>query len=305
MDLYEWIGRLTRNERRLERWGGLLSLLPRPLILLGCYILSRLLAFRAKPLCHRIEANMRDLLGASPSVAQLRKRYLFNVCVTLYELLIDSGRLRKSHGRRFLTEGEQYLEEALAMKRGAIVYAPHMGNFFLYYWYLSQRYPCLTVATAKSAELRPLYLMFQRLGCSGLDYDETPPLSLVRTLRRHLEHNGVVFLMGDFWRPEFPDVPMFGRATRLPLGAVTLSLDNQVPVIPFFGYRESGFRHRLVFGSPLSFHNRYKRDQAAEVMKPLIRFLEDAIRALPEQWLYWFNADERWLTEARKEWEGS
>ena len=292
--MYEWIGKLTRNERAIRRMATWCTLFPRPVILIVCHWISRCLSFQAKSLCRRIEKNMNDLLGTQPSVIERRQRYLFNVCVTLFELLVDSARLPYSHVGRFYPEGEHYVNEALSHGRGAIVYAPHVGNFFYYYWYLSQRYTCLTVVTAKSAELRPLYLIFQQLGCQGLDYDDTPPLALMRKLRRHLEQNGVVLLMGDFWRRDFPSARLFGRLTQLPQGAATLALEKKVPIVPFYGYRDGDFTHRLVFAPPYYAYEHYDREQVAEAMEPLFGFLENAIRNVPEQWLYWFNADERW-----------
>jgi KDO2-lipid IV(A) lauroyltransferase len=109
----------------------------------------------------------------------------------------------------------------------------------------------MTVVTAQSKELRPIYMRFQKWGCMGLDYDATPPLGLMRTLRNHLLQNGVVFLLGDFFRPQFPQATMFQRITRSPGGAAALALELQVPVIPFFGHRTRGFRHRLVFHQPM------------------------------------------------------
>jgi lauroyl/myristoyl acyltransferase len=303
--VYRYIGRLTSDEKGIRRFRYWLSLVPRPCVLLFSVLLSWTLSVAAKDFCRRVERNMGELLSAAPSVSKQRRNYLFQVCMTLYELLVDSERLTGSESWRFQTAGEHHLQKALALGRGAILYAPHVGNFFFYYWFLSQKYPCLTVVTAKSAELRPLYLQFQRMGCQGLDYDETPPIALLKTLRRHLAQNGVVFLMGDFWRPEFPPAWLFGRSTRLPQGAATLALEGKVPVVPFYGHRVSGFRHRLVFAPPFYFYERYKREQTSEAMEQLERFLEDVVRKVPEQWLYWFNAHERWAAESRNEWEVS
>jgi lauroyl/myristoyl acyltransferase len=303
--MYRWIGKWTSEDKGIRRCRFWLSLVPRPCVLLFCRLLSWTLSVTAKDFCRRVERNMGELLPVSASISKRRRHYLFNVCTTLYELLVDSARLTGSQHWRFQAEGEGQLQEALALGRGAILYTPHVGNFFYYYWYLSQKYPCLTVVTAKSAELRPLYLLFQRMGCNGLDYDETPPLALVKTLRRHLAQNGVVLLMGDFWRPEFPPAQLFGRTTRLPQGAAKLALEGKVPVLLFYGYRVSGFRHRLVFAPPLFLAERYGREQAGEAMKPLHRFVELVVRKVPEQWLYWFNVDERWAAESRNEQEVS
>ncbi|MCI1114043.1 hypothetical protein MOQ26_23815, partial [Stenotrophomonas maltophilia] len=76
-----------------------------------------------------------------------------------------------------------------------------------------------------------------------------------------------------------------------------LALEASVPIIPFYSQRIKGFAHRLVFSPPLMLHEQYRRDQTAEAMVPLYQFLEKTVRKVPEEWLYWFNVDERWMTD--------
>ncbi|MGG0936448.1 lysophospholipid acyltransferase family protein [Brevibacillus centrosporus] len=232
---------------------------------------TRSAALARQAVSQRVKDNMSAVLGTQAPVQRLRRQYFYQVCVALYELLFVSHRLPKQGFKRFYPEGEEHLQSALQKGKGAIVYAPHIGNFFFAYWYLSQRYPCLAVVTAQSAELRPL--------------------------RRHLSQNGVVFLLGDFSRPEFPLGHMFGKKTPLPRGAAMLALEGNAPVIPFYCRRKKGFAHQLTFFAPLNLHEHYEKNQTAEAMEQLYSFLEDAVRAVPAEWLYWFYVDERWTTE--------
>ncbi|UUZ79261.1 hypothetical protein LJK88_29220 [Paenibacillus sp. P26] len=142
-----------------------------------------------------------------------------------------------------------------------------------------------------------MYLKFLNLGCPGLDYDNTPPLELYRRLKKHLAAGGVVFLLGDFWRPSFPVSRFFGRRTRTPEGAAMLAIEQQVPVVPFYGFRERGFRHRLIFKEPLYLYSSFTRATRTDAANLLNRFMERVIRERPEGWFYWFNAEERWEPE--------
>lgn len=299
--MYEWIGKITSNRQRLNRISGFCGLLPRSLMLLLCQCIGILLYYAAgRRLKERILDNLREALGGEERESQLRRyqrRYFQNVVITMYEIVLDSIRLPKSEAWRFRVDGEERLHEALRQGRGAIVYTPHSGNFFYYYWYLCRKYPCLTVATGGSSELRPLYDLFERMGCPGLDYDSTPPLELLRKLKKHLAGNGVVFILGDFYRPSFPLSRMFGKSTRTPDGAASISIEQQVPVIPFYGRREKGFTHRLTFEQPLHLYEIYERKQRSIATLQLNSFMEQVIRSCPDQWFYWFNADERWEEE--------
>ncbi|MCD1257449.1 lysophospholipid acyltransferase family protein [Paenibacillus athensensis] len=298
--MYDWIGKLTQSEPAVKRLNRVFRLLPRPFVY-GLGRLSGMALYRVcgQPLRRRIAANLTALLGpTSPrELAQLSRNYLTNLLLTLLEIVVEADSLPHTAGRRFQVEGEQHLGQALAAGRGAIVYTPHVGNFFYYYWYLTRRYSCLTVATAGSAELRPLYVRFQALGCPGLDYDDTPPLALYRALKRHLSDGGVVFLLGDFWRPSFPPVRWFGRDTRAPEGAAMLALELGTPVVPFYGQRLPGWRcsrHRLVFEPPLKLHEQFARHERRAANDLLHAFMEKVVRQTPAEWFYWFNAEERW-----------
>jgi KDO2-lipid IV(A) lauroyltransferase len=295
--LYNWIGKITKDERKLRTIARWLHLIPRPFLFLLLWISGWFVYRLAANARNQVSLNMAGLLKnhSSRQIARICRSYFCNLPIILYEILIDSHRLIESKEWRFETSGEEHLEEVLREGRGAILFAPHMGNFFYYYWYLSQKYSCLTVVTAGSPELRPLYLQFQRLGCTGLDYDDTPPLSLLRTLRKHLNDNGVVMLLGDFWRPHFPRAKFFGRVTRSPGGTALLALEQQVPVIPFYGFRLERFRHKMVFGPPIRLHEEFATSQRAEATDRLNQLMESVIeQTVPEQWFYWFNANERW-----------
>jgi phosphatidylinositol dimannoside acyltransferase len=148
--------------------------------------------------------------------------------------------------------------------------------------------------TLHMRELRPIYLLFEQLGCRGLDYDSTPPIKLIRSIREHLEEGGVLFLLGDFFRPSFPTATFFGRPTHSPNGAVVLALEKRVPIVPFYGYREKGFKHRLVFHPPLFLYKEVRPEQRRKATDKLNGVLEEMICQVPGQWFYWFNLDERW-----------
>ncbi|MCY9664228.1 lysophospholipid acyltransferase family protein [Paenibacillus alginolyticus] len=303
--MYEWISKLTLNERRLDRIERVLRVFPIWMMSAFCSMLAFALhwAFR-KGFQKRVEHNLIDLLGdmSKSSLRAISKQYVQNVVYTLYEILFLSARLEKLHASHLDVQGEEYLQEAQhrAKGKGFIVYAPHVGNFFNYYWYLTQKFDCLTVASAGSPELKPLYMKFAAMGCNGLDYDSVPPLALYRTLKKHVQSGGVIFILGDFWRPTFPLSRLFDRLTRTPEGAAMLALDHHVPVVPFYGYRVKGFKHRLVFGTPLHLYEQFERSgrsgrsEREEANLLLNAFMERVIREKPSAWFYWFNVHERW-----------
>ncbi|WP_281887200.1 lysophospholipid acyltransferase family protein [Paenibacillus sp. YYML68] len=298
--MYEWIAALTKNERVLSTIAGVAARLPDWFLALICKSIAMLLyGLSGTGLRQRILSNMERLLPHydARSLKRERFRYYENMVFAVYEILLGSYLLPARAERRFAAEGEEHLKEALKLGKGAIVYTPHVGNFFYYYWYLSRRYHCTTIATASSEELRPLYLRMHAIGCDGFDYDTTPPLELLRKLRKHLQSNGVIFILGDFYRPTFPRSRFFGKPTRTPDGAALLSIDMQAPVVPFCGWRERGFLHRIRFEEPMHLSEAYNKAERSEATVLLNQYMERVITERPAQWFYWFNADERWEKE--------
>ncbi len=209
---------------------------------------------------------------------------------TLYELLIEM----QGSGipwYKIRCDGLEHLEATLRQGNGAIIYSPHMGNFFWAYAYLSERYACQTVVTASSKDLEPIYRSFGQRGYKGLDYDELPPLQLFQTLRRHLKNNGVVFLLGDFYRANFPQTELFGKPNCSPSGVVELSARCQSPVLPMCIYRDDSGDHRLKIEKPLEF---LAETPIQNRLQLCVSWMEDEIRKHPEQWLYWFQLEQRW-----------
>lgn len=300
--MYAWIAKLTTGESQSSGWQKVLARLPIQFVFGLCSSVAYIaVGVARKGALDQIRRNMTDLLGpmSAAQLQSLTRQYVRNSMFTLYEIILLSARLPQLAGRLFRVEGENYLEEALKKGngKGCILYAPHVGNFFYYYWYLTRKYECLTVASAGSPELRPMYLQFQAMGCQGLDYDGMAPLELYRTLKKHVNRGGVVFLLGDFWRSSFPISSFFGRMTRTPEGAAMLALEQQVPIIPMYGYREQDGTHRIIFQEPMMFSERSAasgRQARAEVNLVLNAFMENVIRQHPNYWFYWFNVHERW-----------
>lgn len=295
--MYEWMGRLTKQTKKFRQLAILLHLLPDGL-LYGLYYTLGIIIYGVSgvELRNQIKFNISDLIiDLSPrQIRKMVRAYYRNLSITLFEVMFGFWRLPRRQASKLHAEQEHFLQEALIEGKGAIIYAPHVGNFFYYYWYLSSRYNCLTVGTSGSEELKPIYTQYEQMGCRGLDYDETSSLQMIRTLRKHLEQNGVIFILGDFWRKQFPLTELFGKPTRGPQGAAALALDLQSPVIPFSGFRSHGFTHRLVFGEPIHLHKIFASSQRQEAALLLNHTMEQTILAHPEQWFYWFNLQERW-----------
>lgn len=300
--MYRWIGRFTRGSR-LQRVTRVAMALPQPvmfsLITAAGYMAFALAGHTRRRILRNMAALLPDL-----SPAQRRRlcaRYFVQECLTIYEQAVEYRRGLLGEGTggargrvAFDVDGLEHLEAALSAGKGAIVLTPHVGNYFYFFWWVTQRHESLTVATMGSAEIRPLYLGFEALGLRGFDYDNDPPLTIYRRFRKLLNDNGVVFLMGDFARPGFPRSTLLGRPSGLPAGPVALAFESGAPIVPLAGRRASWRRHRMTFMPALDLASRYRPDEKQPALDETARVMETIIRGAPDQWLYWFNIDERW-----------
>jgi lauroyl/myristoyl acyltransferase len=298
--MYAWIGWLTSQRLSARGVRRVLAALPRWIVYPLLVLLGTCIHACARHTRQRIDSNIRTLLPELRVSERWRigRRYIVHECMTIFEQAVEYRHaLSTTHPRRARIEldGVEQLDAALRLGRGAILYTPHLGNYFYSYWRLSQDYDATTVVTAGSQELRKLFEEVYALGgMKGYDYDTEPPRELAFKLRAHLKQNGVVFLLSDFSRAEFPECTLFGKPSHLPVGALTLALLQQSPVVPCYGERIGWGKHRLVFLPPLHLHERYTIRQRDEAMQQLASTMERMIRQAPEQWLYWFNVHQRW-----------
>lgn len=298
--LYDLLMVMNRDLARLDRARRLVRRAPRfafhgavRAIGLGLFLFSH--RFR-----RQVAANMRTAMPGLGRLGALNaaRRYISLVTLTMIEQAVDYHELNRTGMANFDVSGLEHIDRVLEEGQGCIVVAPHVGNYFFYYWVLCQRYRCQTVITGAGRELQPMYLGFHAAtGCTGYDFDGEPPARLYARLRQHLFENGVVYLLSDFWRPNFVPTELFGLPNRTPGGAVALALAQEVPVVFLSGHRTRGSRHRVEIAPPV----RFAPGEEAAANAAVARAMERAIRARPEQWFYWFNVHDRWAAAAGRD----
>ena len=284
-----------RNARRISY--RMAHKIPRALILLLCWLLAGGISFLQRlGFTQQLNQNLSRAYAdrSKRKIKKITRYYYYHLFLSLFELLFDVNHLPQRESKIFRVTGQEHLTEALHRGKGIIVYAPHIGNFFYYYWFLSKHYDCLAVATATDPNIRSIYLKFNELGCKGIDYDLTPPLQLMKSLRTHLARNGVVFLLGDFYRDAFPDSQFFGHQTRSPRGAALLALQHQIPIVLMKAKRTKGFRHEIRFLESFDMYLSFESHESAEANQFLNNWMESVVRDQPDQWFYWYDVHNRW-----------
>jgi len=179
---------------------------------------------------------------------------------------------------RFRIDGLEYVDEALARGRGAILAIPHVGGWDVGgAWFVGQGYPMTVVVEAlEPPELREWFVGLRRsLGFGVVPLGPAAGTGVVRALRA----NRVVALLSD--RDIIGggvEVDFFGESTTLPAGPVALAKRLGAPLMATAIYFE-GAGHHTIIRPPLDLDG-----DIPTVTQRLAADLEILIRHAPEQW---------------------
>jgi lauroyl/myristoyl acyltransferase len=182
--------------------------------------------------------------------------------------------------------GQEHLQAALALGRGAIIVSAHVSSLALTtqaLLLLSNTGGTVAVEAVDPPEL--LDLLVRVRGSHGLRYRALGP-GLFGELTATLRQNELVCLLVD------RDVggtgvvlDFFGRPVRLPTGPALLALRTGAPIIPAFVSRRPDGRFDGRINSPIVLPPTHDRRAAlTEITGLIARHLEYHIGRYPEQW---------------------
>jgi len=182
-------------------------------------------------------------------------------------------------------EGVEYLDQALARRRGVLVVSAHMGS-----WEVAAAIWSATVAPvslfAEELEPQELYEWYRRtrarLGISVLPLTRAGLKQVLQALEqgemvvtavdRDILGTGIV-------------VDFFGRQARIPDGPAAIALRRGTPLLPVTVYRlpDDTFQavgYPPIFAEPTG----HRVEDVRRITCQLVRRLEEMIREHPDQW---------------------
>lgn len=181
--------------------------------------------------------------------------------------------------------GWRLLETARARGKGIVLVTAHLGAFDVVGHAIGVRGHPLTALTGRTTT-RFIFdaVNHLRRGHDVTTVEATPTgvRKVIQALRRN-ELAGVVSDY-DFFQNGLP-VTFFGRETTLPPGPVRFARDTGATIVGAFARRaETGYA--IAFAGPLTVAKTPDLDADLAVgMRDLTRMLEEAIAAVPEQWV--------------------
>ncbi len=227
-------------------------------------------------------------------INKLVKEVFFNFTLTPLETLYAYVHPFEKFLLKIEIRGKEYLESALAQRRGVIALGAHLGPFTLMGARLSLEGYSFNLIVNEGNFPR----LWKRLG----DYQRRlgqklfPPKPATTSVKKSLNclhRNEILYLVADEQkrRGGLP-VPFFGQTAYTPPGPAIFSLKTGAPILPMFIVRERGVPKTLFIGSPIEIERTSDEKKDVELLTAkFTKGIENFIRQYPGQWT-WLNR--RW-----------
>jgi phosphatidylinositol dimannoside acyltransferase len=183
-------------------------------------------------------------------------------------------------------EGIEYLEQALALGKGVVLFSAHFGPFnYLAQWISIKGYH-LIIPVEHLKDQRTLDLTLKLRNSKGVQFLPLGGSSPMRTIIKALRNNHIVLITADrAVEGESVEKLFFGELARLPLGPVSLSQRTGAALVGACGWYTSRTHIQGEF-VPLTLElSEDEQDNSDAVMSALIKRLEQYIKPYPEQWV--------------------
>ncbi len=238
-------------------------------------------------------SNLQIAFGDTLSFKE-RNKIIRSLLSLLGEGLIESIVFNTKEIEQNITvEGMELLENALAMKKGAIILGPHFGQWelagFVFGSYLKN---ASTVYKSLKNPFVNSYLIKKRQE-SNLTLIQSK--NGLRQVFASLKKGSMVVILFDqnAGRDGLP-VNFFGSTAFTYSAPAVFALKTGCPVLPAYTIKDSGFRkHRLVIKEPFPLIR--TGDKEKDLMANTQQyndFIESLVRKHPDQWFGWLH--NRW-----------
>jgi KDO2-lipid IV(A) lauroyltransferase len=235
------------------------------------------------------------------AIQKLAKEVFINFTLTPLETVYAYFHPFEKFLLKIEIQGKEYLDSALAQRKGVIALGAHLGPFTLVGARLSLEGYLFNLIINEGSFPR----LWKRLG----DYQRRlgqklffpkPATTSVKKSLNCLRRNEILYLVTDEQkrRGGIP-VPFFGQTAYTPPGPAIFSLKTGAPILPMFIVREKGFPKTLFIGSPIETERTSHEKKDVELLTAkFTKVIEEFVKQYPGQWT-WLNR--RWKLPYGKE----
>lgn len=238
------------------------------------------------------EQMMRGLVISEAESRPIIKRLFCNVVLNTLEFFYLPNLSAENIDKYVDFEGMQYLDQALAKGKGAILLTAHIGNWELCAVTLAMlRYPMTGIGKQQPNPGITALLTEFRTRFGGDVYYKG---AAVRHVMKALKDNKLVYIVSD--QDGGKDgifLDFLNKPASTPAGPAAFARKCSAPVIPVF-MRRVNHKHIMVVDPPLELQETSNIEADIRTNLAIItKRVEEQIRKYPDEWL-WFQ--KRWNT---------
>lgn len=220
------------------------------------------------------------------------------VCVHLVRTLLEFLRIpryaRLGFERMVRIEGIEHFESAKSLRKGVLVVSGHLGSFELGLAMLALRFGDFSVVVKRLPDILDRFISTAR---TNVGLQLIPARGGIKLIHKALNSNGAVLMVLDqnATRRKGVFVDFFGRPACTMVSLAALAVRTGTPVIGVSTWREQAGVHVIRFHARFTSAQKGSLDETIRhLTQQYTSFLEQAIRAHPEQW---FWPHKRWRTQ--------
>ncbi len=234
-----------------------------------------------------VKKNISKVTGIAvddPQVSYICKKIYMEFAKNVVDFLKNRIISREQFNKNINIEGLEYLEKALSLGKGAVIFTAHIGNFE---WGAARigtaGFKIWGVGLYRGNPLLDNYFERNRENKCLKTIYANKMLHVFKILR----NNEIVAIPTD-WDPlkNSKEFDFFGHKAFIPSGSVQIALAAKAPLLPSFIIRDGKYHHHQIILPPVELETEGEKEEIIKKnMLKVIAILEDEIKKNIEQWV--------------------
>ena len=192
----------------------------------------------------------------------------------------------------FEFDGEDYLREIVAMKKGGILISAHLGSWDIAGFLLKRLGTSINIVIFDGEQLaikKYLESIIERKHVKIIVIDKS--LSHIYEINDALQRNELVCMHADRFIEGNKTIliDFLGSKARFPIGPFQLSKTFQAPVSYVFAAKDNDFHYHLYATPPVIYHKLTGEKLIEKIAQEFVINLEEMIFRYPTQWFNHYN----------------
>ena len=279
---------------------GFFRILPRRAALFIGSVIGRIIPYFARKEFNRAVKNLTIAFGE-----EKEKKEIFHLARETFRYMamnfVETARIKvmsKDEVKEcFVPHNSDRLWNAVKQGEGIIGLTAHVGCWELNAVYLTAIGVKVSAIAKKLYDPRLEKMLLESRAIGGIHIISRggKTRDIVRDLK---EKRFLIVLVDQDTKVKGVFVDFFGKPAHTALSPAQLSLNYNIPILPFFTYRDNRHIHHACFGEPITIEpTGDKEKDMEEITLQCSKATENFIREHPEQWV-WFH--KRWKTKPPK-----